>query len=228
MKILFILIALLLIAVLIDVPAFGGIMILAIAIWIVYLIVKVVGDKVKPSKAKVKEFKLEIAPGDNSEDYSTYIAGINYRCNAGDIGGFIGTVKPDLNNKYDKNAIAIYRGDGKLLGYIPKDETRHIRRWGVGVAICVGYVKEGDDAPLYGRVKIYSLLDNGAMIEIARYIKWLINNHGVEYAPKELNTSGIGADIDAWHAMLDDIIDQNKSALSDKFSANENKQHITN
>lgn len=218
MKILFILIVLLLVAVLIDVPAFGGIMILAIAIWIVYLIVKVVGDKVKPSKAKakVKEFKLEIAPGDNSEDYSTYIAGINYRCNAGDIGGFIGTVKPDLNNKYDKNAIAIYRGDGKLLGYIPKDETRHIRRWGVGVAICVGYVKEGDDAPLYGRVKIYSLLDNGAMIEIARYIKWLINNHGVEYAPKELNTSGIGADIDAWHAMLDNIIAENESAMLGK------------
>ena len=214
MKILFILIALLLIAVLIDAPAFGGIMILAIAIWIVYLIVKAVGDKpVKHSKAKVKEFKLKIAPGDNSEDYSTYIAGINYRCDADDIGGFIGTVKPDRGNKYDKNALAIYRGDGKHLGFIPKNETRHIRRWGVGVAICVGYVKEGDDAPLYGRVKVYSLLDNGAMIEIARYAKWLINNHGVEYAPKELNASGMGADIDAWHAMLDDIIAQNESAM---------------
>ena len=216
MKILFILIALLLIAVLIDVPAFGGIMILAIAIWIVYLIVKVVGDKVKPSKAKVKEFKLEIAPGDNSEDYSTYIAGINYRCNAGDIGGFIGTVKPDRANKYDKNALAIYRGDGKHLGFIPKNETRHIRKWGDGAVICVGYVKEGDDAPLYGRVKIYSRLDNGAMIEIARYIKWLIDNHGVEYAPKELNAPGIGADADAWHAMLDDIIAQNESAMLGK------------
>ena len=214
MKILFILIALLLIAVLIDAPAFGGIMILAIAIWIVYLIVKAVGDKpVKPSKAKVKEF---IAPGDNSEEYSTYIAGINYRCDAGDIGGFIGTVEPDRGNKYDKNALAIYRGDGKHLGFIPKSETRHIRRWGVGVAICVGYIKEGDDAPLYGRVKVYSLLDNGAMIEIARYVKWLINNHGIEYAPRELNASGMGADIDAWHAMLDDIIDQNESALLGK------------
>ena len=213
MKILFILIVLLLIAVLIDAPAFGGAMILAIAIWIVYLIVKVVGDKVKPSKAKAKELKLEIAPGDNSEDYSTYIAGINYRCDADDIGGFIGTVKPDRANKYDKNALAIYRGDGKHLGFIPKVETRHIRRWGVGVVICVGYVKEGDDAPLYGRVKVYSLLDNGAMIEIARYIKWLIDNHGVEYAPRELNASGIGADIDAWHAMLDDIIAQNESAM---------------
>lgn len=215
MKILFILIALLLIAVLIDVPAFGGIMILAIAIWIVYLIVKAVGDKpAKIAKAKVKEFKLEIATGDNSEDYSTYIAGINYRCDAGDIGGFIGTVKPDRGNKYDKNALAIYRGDGKHLGYIPKNETRYIRKWGDGVVICVGYIKEGDDAPLYGRVKVYSLLDNGAMIEIARYLKWLINNHGVEYAPRELNASGIGADADAWHAMLDGIIAENESALA--------------
>ena len=81
--------------------------------------------------------------------------------------------------------------------------------------ICVGYIKEGDDAPLYGRVKVYSRLDNGAMIEIARYIKWLIDNHGVEYAPKELNASGIGTDIDAWHTMLDGIIAQNESALAD-------------
>ena len=208
MKILFILIALLLIALLTGVPALGGVMLLVVALWILWLRVKLVAKI-----CKRPPLKLEIAPGDNSEEYSTYIAGINYRCDAGDIGGFIGTVKPDRGNKSDKNALAIYRGEGKHLGYIPKDETRHIRRWGVGVVICVGYVKEGDDAPLYGRVKIYSRLDNGAMIEIARYIKWLIDNHGVEYAPKELNASGIGADIDAWHAMLDKIIAENESAL---------------
>ena len=211
MKILFILIALLLIALLTGVPALGAVMLLVVALWILWLLVKLVAKI-----GKRPPFKLEIAQGDNSEDYSTYIAGINYRCDAGDIGGFIGTVKPDLGNKYDKNALAVYRGDGKHLGYIPKGETRHIRKWGDGVVICVGYVKEGDDAPLYGRVKVYSLLDNGAMIEIARYIKWLINNHGVEYAPRELNTSGIGADIDAWHAMLDNIIAENESALLGK------------
>lgn len=208
MKILFILIALLLIALLTGVPALGGVMLLVVALWILWLLVKLVAKI-----GKRPPLKLEIAPGDNSEEYSTYIAGINYRCDSGDIGGFIGTVKPDRANKYDKNALAIYRGDGKLLGYIPKDETRHIRKWGDDAVICVGYVKEGDDAPLYGRVKVYSLLDNGAMIEIARYIKWLINNHGVEYAPKEINASGIGADIDAWHAMLDNIIAENESAL---------------
>lgn len=211
MKILFILIALLLIALLTGVPALGAVMLLVVALWILWLLVKLVAKI-----CKRPPLKLEIAQGDNSEDYSTYIAGINYRCDAGDIGGFIGTVKPDHGNKYDKNALAIYRGDGKHLGYIPKDETRHIRRWGVGVVFCVGYIKEGDDASLYGRVKIYSLLDNGAMIEIARYIKWLINNHGVEYAPKELNASGIGADIDAWHAMLDNIIAENESAMLGK------------
>lgn len=211
MKILFILIALLLIALLTGVPALGGVMLLVVALWILWLLVKLVAKI-----GKRPPLKLEIAPGDNSEEYSTYIAGINYRCDSGDIGGFIGTIKPDRGNKYDKNALAIYRGDGKHLGYIPKNETRHIRRWGVGVAICVGYVKEGDDAPLYGRVKIYSRLDNGAMIEIARYIKWLIDNHGVEYAPKELNASGMGPDIDAWHAMLDDIIAQNESAMLGK------------
>lgn len=211
MKILFILIALLLIALLTGVPALGGVMLLVVALWILWLLVKLVAKI-----GKRPPLKLEIAQGDNSEDYSTYIAGINYRCDSGDIGGFIGTVKPDRANKYDKNALAIYRGDGKHLGFIPKNETRHIRRWGDGAVICVGYVKEGDDAPLYGRVKIYSRLDNGAMIEIARYIKWLIDNHGVEYAPKELNASGMGPDIDAWHAMLDDIIAQNESAMLGK------------
>lgn len=211
MKILFILIALLLIALLTGVPALGGVMLLVVALWILWLLVKLVAKI-----GKRPPLKLEIAPGDNSEEYSTYIAGINYRCVSGDIGGFIGTVKPDRANKYDKNALAIYRGDGKHLGFIPKNETRHIRKWGDGAVICVGYVKEGDDAPLYGRVKIYSRLDNGAMIEIARYIKWLIDNHGVEYAPKELNASGIGTDIDAWHAMLDDIIAQNESAMLGK------------
>lgn len=211
MKILFILIALLLIALLTGVPALGAVMLLVIALWILWLLVKLVAKI-----GKRPPFKLEIAPGDNSEEYSTYIAGINYRCDASDIGGFIGTVKPDRANKYDKNALAIYRGDGKHLGFIPKSETRYIRRWGVGVVICVGYIKEDDDAPLYGRVKVYSLLDNGAMIEIARYVKWLINNHGVEYAPKELNASGIGADIDAWHAMLDNIIAENESAMLGK------------
>lgn len=211
MKILFILIALLLIALLTGVPALGGVMLLVVALWILWLLVKLVAKI-----GKRPPLKLEIAPGDNSEEYSTYIAGINYRCDAGDIGGFIGTIKPDRGNKYDKNALAIYRGDGKHLGYIPKNETRHIRKWGDGAVICVGYVKEGDDAPLYGRVKIYSRLDNGAMIEIARYIKWLIDNHGVEYAPKELNASGIGADIDAWHAMLDNIIAENESAMLGK------------
>ena len=211
MKILFILIALLLIALLTGVPALGGVMLLVVALWILWLLVKLVAKI-----CKRPPLKLEIAQGDNSEDYSTYIAGINYRCDSGDIGGFIGTVKPDRANKYDKNALAIYRGDGKHLGYIPKNETRHIRRWGDGAVICVGYVKEGDDAPLYGRVKIYSRLDNGAMIEIARYIKWLIDNHGVEYAPKELNASGMGPDIDAWHAMLDNIIAENESAMLGK------------
>lgn len=211
MKILFILIALLLIALLTGVPALGAVMLLVVALWILWLLVKLVAKI-----GKRPPLKLEIAPGDNSEEYSTYIAGINYRCDSGDIGGFIGTVKPDRANKYDKNALAIYRGDGKHLGFIPKNETRHIRKWGDGAVICVGYIKEGDDAPLYGRVKVYSRLDNGAMIEIARYIKWLINNHGVEYAPKELNASGMGPDIDAWHAMLDNIIAENESAMLGK------------
>lgn len=54
------------------------------------------------------------------------IAGLSYRdIGIGDIGYFEGSLIKEPDNKYDKNAIAIYSGS-KKVGYIPKSDNREI------------------------------------------------------------------------------------------------------
>lgn len=56
------------------------------------------------------------------------LAGVNYRKNIRDyVGVFEGYIQPELDNKYDPYAIAIYHADGHHLGYIPQDYTDDIR-----------------------------------------------------------------------------------------------------
>lgn len=225
MKTLLLLIIILLIAVLTGPPAFGGIMIVVIAIWIVYLIAKATGDK-KPTKTKCKEIKLEVTPGDSSSEYYTKIAGVQYRCGASDVGGFFGFIIHEPKNPKDPNAIAIYRADGKHLGYIPKDETEDLRCWcDRSNLFCVGYIAPGDHVPLYGKVKIFDVVDNRAMIRIAKYVKYLIENFGVKYIPDGLNSDARNKR--EWLDAMDNLIAEHEEAI-DKSSANAISTHINN
>lgn len=225
MKILFILIALLLIAVLTGPPAFGGIMIVVIAIWIVYLIAKATGDK-KPTKAKAKEIKLEVTPGDSSSEYYTKIAGVQYRCDASDVGGFFGFIIHEPSNPKDPNAVAIYRADGKHLGYIPKDETEGLRYWcDRSNLFCVGYIAPGDHVPLYGKVKIFDVVDNRAMIRLAKYVKYLIENFGVKYIPEGLNSDARNKR--EWLEAMDNLIAEHEEAIG-KLSASQSTPNLNN
>lgn len=65
-------------------------------------------------------FRLEVLPG--YEPYS--FVGTQYRedVTVEDIGWFNGFAFCEVTNATDKHAIAIYREDGKQLGYIPKGE----------------------------------------------------------------------------------------------------------
>ncbi len=57
------------------------------------------------------------------EDADTFdIAGLPYHCTAEDIGPIMGLVIPEPMNPHDSDARAIYRQDGKLLGYIPRSQ----------------------------------------------------------------------------------------------------------
>ena len=64
----------------------------------------------------------------DSEIVNYKIAGINYQRGLKNYeGNFIGYLQPEPQNKYDPNAIAIHHRDGKLLGYIPADQTDEVR-----------------------------------------------------------------------------------------------------
>ena len=148
--------------------------------------------------------------------YFTKIAGVKFRNGKKDIGGFLGYVCAEPDNPYDKNAIAVHRNDGKLVGYIPKDETRALREWSDKENLpCIGYVNVGDYVPLYGRVKIIDDDEIGTNIEIAKFVKWLVENFGTKFVPPGLDiTSGTKLRTRAdWINFLDNYIDEKENDL---------------
>ena len=66
------------------------------------------------------------------ELYHTKIAGINFRKDIRNLAYiyFDAMLIPEPTNKHDKNAIKIVHAeDGRLLGYIPAEETDDVRKW---------------------------------------------------------------------------------------------------
>ena len=155
MKILVFLFVLFGVALYIDNAFLGMFSVVAIVADVIYLIcVKLKRRKTTETKTPENELSISVKVS-SSPEYYTKIAGAQYRNDARDIGGFLGYVCSEPNNPYDKNAVAIYRNDGKLLGYIPKDETKDFREWSTKENLpCIGYIKDGDDVAIYGRVKV--------------------------------------------------------------------------
>ena len=60
---------------------------------------------------------------DLEESTETFdITGLRYHCTVHDCGKIVGIVKPEPSNIHDPRAQAVYRNDGKLLGYIPRTQ----------------------------------------------------------------------------------------------------------
>lgn len=143
----------------------------------------------KPRPSGVPGIKFRGSEVDNFSMYMTgfytYIAGINFRCNARDEGGFLGYAAPEPDNEYDRNAVAVYRNDGKLLGYIPKKENKEFKEWSESCTVpCVGYIFQ-EDGTMRGRVK--ALLpenENAVYKAVAYYVRWLVQEHGRRFIPK--------------------------------------------
>lgn len=133
------------------------------------------------------------------------IAGVQYRNDKEDVGGFFGYVKLEPENEFDPNAVAIYRNDGKLIGYIPKDMTREYREWtSEERRPCVGFIDEGDYAPLYGRVKILDIdKQEEADVEAIRYVRWLVTEFGVKFIPDEVEVTPRPRTKKEWLEFLD-------------------------
>lgn len=167
-----------------------------IIIFIMVVVIAIIKYALKDdaiSSPQKEQIEITVETIDEPEDFidgsfNTYIAGINYHCDQSDIGGFIGVVAPEPNNPYDKNAVAIYRNDSnpKLLGYIGKNDLSEYREWCKGKPFtCVGYIMVGDDAPVYGRIKVIKPYnENFVKNETDDYIRWMIKKYGNEFLPK--------------------------------------------
>ena len=57
---------------------------------------------------------------ENTETFD--VTGLRYHCTVHDVGKIVGIVKPEPSNVHDPRAQAVYRNDGKLLGYIPRTQ----------------------------------------------------------------------------------------------------------
>lgn len=202
----------------IDKVELGGISLLLFMISGAYLFCKKVWKVCKKpveTKAPEKEVTVSVKVS-ASPDYFCKIAGVQYRNDAQDIGGFLGYVSSEPTNPHDKNAIAIYRNDGKRIGYIPKDEVKDFREWSAKENLpCVGFIKDGDEVALYGKVKIIDADPDETDLEIVKFVKWLVSNFGVKFIPV-----GFNVDTDKtlrtkkdWLAFLTEYIDEKENEL---------------
>lgn len=119
----------------------------------------------------------------------TKIAGVTYRCTTDDVGGFLGYAAAEPTNANDKNAVALYRVDGKHLGYIPKGETAEFHASSNGKVIpFVGYIDEGDSAPLYGMVWIiYADSQDELELESLICVRRIVREKGKSFLPMGVN-----------------------------------------
>lgn len=166
-------------------------------------------------KTPKKEIKISVKVS-TGPDYFCKIAGVQYRNDVQDIGGFLGYVCSEPTNPHDKNAIAIYRNDGKLIGYIPKDEIKDFREWSAKDNLpCVGFIKDGDDVELYGKVKVLDTDADETELEIVKFVKWLVSNFGVKFIPVGFNAD-TGETLRTkkdWLAFLNKYIDEKENDL---------------
>ena len=69
------------------------------------------------------------------------IAGLSYHQGTEKyVGEFVGMLKAEPDNPYDKNAIMILASDGHHVGYVPKDMTDEIRKNSTIPCPCFCYI----------------------------------------------------------------------------------------
>lgn len=211
--------ALLIIAFWIDNAVLGMLSIVAIVAYSIYFVIRKLKKKRNTEVTKTKTdvgISLKVTAGSEDGTYYTRIAGVQHHNSKQDIGGFLGYVCSEPNNQYDKNAAAVYRNDNKLLGYLPKDEIKSFREWSEKENLpCIGFIKVGDEVPLFGKVKIIDTDKDETDLIVAQYVKWLVSNFGAKFIPagfsvdanKELKTKT------DWIDFLDGYIEEKEAEL---------------
>jgi hypothetical protein len=74
------------------------------------------------------------------------IAGMSYRDNIDNyLGECVGTLEPEPTNEYDPNAIKVLANDGHHVGYVPMDQTQHVRNFTTLPCPCYIYIGKNDE-----------------------------------------------------------------------------------
>ena len=93
---------------------------------------------------KDKGYNVSVWPKDQGYrgiDYIEFrIAGITHYDARSHIGECMAMLKPEPDNPYDSNAIAIFATDGKQLGHVPKDMTDEVRQYTQLPSFCYCYI----------------------------------------------------------------------------------------
>lgn len=146
------------------------------------------------------------------------IAGITHHATLDDIGGFLGYAVKEPHNRYDSMAVAIYRSDKKLIGYLPKSELDGYHAWtGEAALRCIGFIDEGEEVPLYGRVKVVKGTKDEQELEVVYFVRWMVDHLGLRYVPKGIKMEVDGRAprtrqelLDALDEYLSDMLDKEK------------------
>lgn len=171
-----------------------GLIIFAIGIYATYqILVNSVRDTT-PSSSPNEPIVSSVSsskPRPKRATFETRVAGAQHHCDDGDIGGFMGYIAPDPNNEYDKKAIAIYRNDGKHLGFIPKDDIARLKRWASQPSLpCIGYIFDGDTVEYWGKITIVDAEPQQTELEMVKAAYDMVLRDGTKVLPPDFNTEG--------------------------------------
>ena len=175
----------------IAVAIFGTIIIISlIAAWIKEARGEKPAEKPKPqrprgSRSKQRTVTMEILE-DREDDSDTtygpncYVAGLSYRWNPEEKYLGMGFLIPEPDNKYDKNAIAIYTGDGRHAGYWPRRAQGKLADWMYieeiprgSILPCGMEITQGDDGNFRSNITPYRPTSENYIREcIESYIRW--------------------------------------------------------
>ena len=131
----------------------------------------------------VSKIRTVVIRGNEYEVFFTSVSGASHLCDHGDVGGFEGYEKAEPTNDLYWNAFAIYRNDGKKIGYIPmQDSDEYLDFSDDKERQCVGFINESK-LGVYGYVNVLPKSDYAAKIETIKFVRWLIEENGVDFIP---------------------------------------------
>ena len=125
-----------------------------IIIFVVSLIYQIAKSDCKIKYGPHKYFfvgKTDVYPLDKypGEVLEFPIAGIGYQKNIDNyLGEFVGTLKAEPRNKYDKNAIKVIALDGHKVGYVPRNMTSDVRWYRELPCTCFCFIAKTSDGYL--------------------------------------------------------------------------------